>query len=198
MESFLESSKYVDYDSALIVEKANELFSGNMTNMEKVKAAYLFVRDGISHSFDCNAQVITAVASDVLKHRTGICHAKANLLVALLRSQGIPTGFCFQHLTRADDDSMGYCLHCFNAILVNNEWVKVDARGSANGKIAPFLLGTPILAFENRTQYDEYFFEGIYAAPDIPTMKMLECAKTLQDVITGLPEKPSGKPDICV
>jgi transglutaminase-like putative cysteine protease len=134
----------------------------------------------------------------VLKYGTGICHAKANLLAALLRSQGIPTGFCFQHITRADDDSMGYCLHCFNAILVNNKWVKVDARGNPNGEIAPFSLGMPILAFENRTQYDEYFFEGIYAAPDIPTMKMLERAKTLQDVISGLPEKPSGKPDIYV
>lgn len=198
MESFLEKSKYVDYDSTLIVEKAKELFAWNMTNMDKVQAAYLFVRDGISHSFDCNVQVITVVASDVLKHGTGICHAKANLLAALLRSQGIPTGFCFQHLTRSDDDSMGYCLHCFNAILVNNEWVKVDARGNTNGKNASFSSGTSILAFENRMQYDEYFFEGIYAMPDIPTMKMLERAKSLQDVISGLPENPSGKPDIYV
>lgn len=196
MESFLETSKYVDYDSALIVEKTNELFIGNMTDIEKAQMAYLFVRDEIPHSFDCNAQVITAVATDVLKHRTGICHAKANLLAALLRSQRIPTGFCFQHLTLADDDSMGYCLHCFNAILVNNEWIKVDARGNTNGKNAQFSTGVPALAFENRSQYDEYFFDGIYAAPDFPTMEMLERAKTLQDVIAGLPEKPSKKPDI--
>jgi transglutaminase-like putative cysteine protease len=109
MEEFLETSKYVNYDSALINFKAKELFEAKMTDTEKAKTAYLYVRDEILHSFDCNAQVITAVASDVLKYGTGICHAKANLLAALLRSQGIPTGFCYQHLTLVDDDSKGYC-----------------------------------------------------------------------------------------
>jgi hypothetical protein len=56
----------------------------------------------------------------------------------------------------------------------------------------------PILAFSNRKQYNEYYFEGIYTTPDIPTMKMLEHAKSLQDVLSGLPEKPSGKPSIYI
>ena len=196
MESFLAINKYVDYDSALVIEKANELFSGRMTDLDKAQTAYWFVRDEIPHSFDCNAQVITARASDVLRHGTGICHAKANLLVALLRSQGIPTGFCFQHLTLLDDESMGYCLHCFNAILLNDEWIKVDARCNTNGRHAQFSTGAPVLAFENRRQYDEYFFDGIYAAPDSPTMELLERAVTLQDVMAGLPEKPAKAPDI--
>ena len=34
--------------------------------------------------------------------------------------------------------------------------------------------------------------------PDMPTMKMLEHAKTIQDVIDGLPEKPSGIPSIYI
>lgn len=29
----------------------------------------------------------------------------------ILRNQGIPTGMCYQHLTLAEDDSKGYCLH---------------------------------------------------------------------------------------
>jgi transglutaminase-like putative cysteine protease len=156
------------------------------------------VRDKVPHSFDCNAQIITVVASDVLKYETGICHAKANLLAALLRLQGIPTGFCFQHITLADDDSEGYCLHCYNAIKLDNKWVKVDARGNTNGKNAQFSIDKPMLAFINREEYDEYFFEGIYALPDIMTMKMLEQAKTLQDVISGLPEEPSGKPNLFI
>ena len=101
-----------------------------MSDVEKARVAFEFVRDEISHSFDCGATVITARASDALKHRTGICHAKANLLAALLRSQGIPAGFCFQRITLADDDSMGYCVHAFNAVYINGKWIKLDARGN--------------------------------------------------------------------
>lgn len=194
MQEFLEKSKYIDYDSPLIIAKAGELFRDNMTGMEKAQVAYLFVRDEIPHSFDCNAEIITAVASDVLKYKTGTCHAKANLLAALLRSQGISAGFCFQHLTLADDDSQVYCLHCYNAIYIDGRWIKVDARGNTNGISAQFSMDKPVLAFANRAQYDECFFEGIYAEPDKPTMEMLERVKTLWDVMERLPEAPSGKP----
>jgi len=136
MKKFLESSKYVNYNSTLIIARAKELFREKMTITEKAQTAYYYVRDEIPHSFDCNAQIITATASDVLKYKTGICHAKANLLAALLRSQGIPTGFCYQHITLVDDDSKGYCLHCYNAVQLGGMWVKVDARGNTNGKNA--------------------------------------------------------------
>lgn len=198
MEKFLEKSKYINYDSPFIISKAKELFHDSMTDIEKAQAAYLFVRDDIPHSFDCFTGIITAIASDVLNYRTGICHAKANLLAALLRSQGIPTGFCFQHLTLVEDDSLGYCLHCFNAIYLENKWIKVDARGNTCGRNAQFSMDSPILAFPNRPQYDEYFFQGIYSEPDLPTMEMLEQAKTLQDIMDGLPEKPFGSPSLSI
>jgi transglutaminase-like putative cysteine protease len=194
VKNFLEKTRHVNYDSVAVMSKASELFHSAMTVTEKARVAYLFVRDAIPHSFDCNALNITALASDVLIYKTGICHAKANLLAALLRSQGIPTGFCYQHLTLANDDSKGYCLHCYNAIYLEDRWVKVDARGNTNGICAQFSTDKPVLAFANRVQYDEYFFEGIYPMPDMPTMEMLEHAKTLQDVIIGLPERPSVKP----
>lgn len=198
MDEFLEKSEYIDYESELIISKAQQLFNNNMTNVEKAQTAYLFVRDEIPHSFYCNSSVITATASDVLKYNTGICHAKANLLTALLRLQGIPTGFCFQHITLIKDDTKGYCLHCFNAIMIDNNWIKVDATGNTNGKNAQFSIDISILAFENRPQYDEYFFDGIYAEPDTKTMEMLKRAKTLQDVANGLPEKPFGRPKVYI
>lgn len=117
MKAFLQENEYIDYNSEIIQKKIMELFSSDMDEIEKAKIAYEFVRDEIPHSFDCNAKIITARASDVLKHKTGICHAKANLLAALLRSQEIPTGFCFQHITLSDDDSLGYCVHAYNAVL---------------------------------------------------------------------------------
>jgi len=132
----------------------------------------------------------------VLIHQTGICHAKANLLAALLRAQSIPVGFCFQHLTLFDDDSGGYCVHCFNAIFVDDKWIKVDARGNTNGRNAQFSLTEPQLAFVNRSNYDEFFWEGIYSKPHADTMLMLENANSLQDVLNNIPDNISETPDI--
>jgi Transglutaminase-like enzymes, putative cysteine proteases len=196
MNKFLEENNYIDFNTTIIQDTVKTLFKAGMSDEEKAKAAYEFVRDQIPHSFDCNATVITAKASDVLKYNTGICHAKSNLLAALLRAQGIPTGFCFQHITLLVDDSKGYCLHGYNAIYLNNKWIKLDARGNKQGVNAQFSLDKPILAFENRPQYDEYYFEGIYASPDIATMRMLENAKSIEDIINDIPEIPFTTPDI--
>ena len=196
LHKFLREDPYVDFSHPLIQEKAEELLSGFSSDIEKTRAAYEFVRDDIPHSFDIKADIITAKASDVLRYRTGICHAKANLLAALLRSQKIPTGFCFQHLTLADDNSLGYCVHCFNAVFLQNRWIKLDARGNTNGKNARFSLETPILAFPNRKEYDEYFWKGIYAAPHPATMQMLDTALSLKDVIDKLPDTITETPDI--
>lgn len=196
MDAFLSESKYVDYGTDAIRLCASQLFERDMSDIEKVRVAYEFVRDEIPHSFDCNATTITARASDVLQEKTGICHAKANLLAALLRHEGIPAGFCFQHITLEDDDSLGYCVHAYNAVFLNHKWIKLDARGNKPGVNARFSLDEPVLAFPNREEYDEYFWNGIYAAPHAPTMEMLEGAQCLQDVIDNIPDYIEDEPDI--
>jgi len=185
--AFLTADKYVDFTAENIRVKAAELFADITDDTQKARIAYEFVRDEIPHSFDINSKIITAKASDVLKHKTGICHAKANLLAALLRSQGIPTGFCFQHCTILDDDSAGYCVHCYNAVLLDGRWIKLDARGNKPGVNAGFSLEEPILAFSCRPQYDEYFWPGIYATPHAETMAMLEQADSLEYIIKNIP-----------
>lgn len=193
---FLEENEYIDFSSSLIIDKAKQLFNNLNLDVEKARVAYEYVRDEIPHSFDIKANIITAKASDVLKYQTGICHAKANLLAALLRTQGIPTGMCFQHITLAADDSLGYCVHCYNAIYVDNHWIKVDVRGNMNGKNAQFSLDTPILAFPNRPNYNEFFWPGIYAKPHLDTMKMLDKATSIQDILDNIPDYVNEKPDI--
>lgn len=196
LNDFLKENEYVDYRDENITLKSQELFKGINNDVEKAKIAYEFVRDEIDHSFDIRAEIITSKASDVLKHKTGICHAKANLLAAFLRSQNIPTGFCFQHITLGDDDSIGYCVHCYNAIYVNNKWIKVDARGNTNGINAQFTLEEPVLAFPIRSEYDEYFWNGIFVEPHINTMKMLDNSKTIQDVIENIPDYVNEVPEV--
>lgn len=189
MEEFLANTYYVDYMAENIQKKAKELFPEEMTDVQKAEKAFLFVRDEIPHSFDCNATVVTARASDVLEQKTGICHAKSNLLAALLRSQGIPAGFRYEYLTLADDDSLGYCLHCYNAVFLEGKWVELDARGNKPGVDAQFSLNERKLAFMPREEYDEYFLEGIFDKPDEATMERLDKAKNLQDVVNGLQER---------
>ena len=196
LKTFLSEHEYIDFSTPVIMAKTSELFHSKIADTEKAKIAYKYVRDDISHSFDIDSKVITAKASDVLRNKTGICHAKANLLAALLRSQRIPVGFCFQHITLTSDDSLGYCVHCYNAIFIDHRWIKVDARGNTNGKNAQFSLGEPILAFPNREEYDEYFLKGIYANPHLDTMRMLENAKTLQDILDNMPDYVVETPDV--
>ena len=195
MDKFLAASRYIDFDADNIQAKIYELFSDSMSSIDKARIAFEFVRDEIPHSFDCDATVITARASDVLKYRTGICHAKANLLAALLRSQGVPTGFCFQRITLADDDSMGYCVHAFNAVYVGGKWIKLDARGNKPGVHTHFSTEEPSLAFECRPEYEEHFWKGIYAEPHLATMRALEESRHLQDVIEKLPDEIDTTPD---
>ena len=80
----------------------------------------------------------------------------------MLRRVGIPAGFCYQHLTLAEDDSLGYCVHCYNAVFVNNRWIFLDARGNTNGRRALFSPEKPVLAFKPRLEFDAYFWKGIY------------------------------------
>ena len=195
-QKFLAATEMIDFQHMAIQNKTQQLFTAAMNDVDKTRVAYEFVRDEIPHSFDCNAQVMTAKASDVLIHQTGICHAKANLLAALLRSQGIPTGFCFQHLTLADDDALGYCVHAYNAVYLENRWIRLDARGNKPGVAAQFSLNEPILAFPNRREYDEYDWPGIYANPHQATMLMLQRAGCLQDILDNIPDTQNEKPDL--
>ena len=196
LTDFLRETPYIDFSSQNIQTKAAELFSGVTGDIQKARIAYEFVRDEIPHTFDIYAKTITAKASDVLRHETGICHAKAILLAALLRSQGIPTGFCFQHITIMDDDSEGYCVHCYNAVWLDGRWVRLDARGNKPGVNAQFSLDEPVLAYPCRPRFQEFFWPGIYADPHAETMAMLEQADSVEYIIKNIPDEITLQPDV--
>jgi len=117
-----------------------------------------------------------------LAEGTGICHAKANLLAALLRARGIPAGFGFQRVTVADDESEGYCLHGFVVAEVDGRRVPLDPRqGNEFSE----------LAFAVRSEFDEYLFPGIWAEPDPGTMAVLDESQCLDCALKHLPDQPS-------
>ena len=83
---------------------------------EKIKAAFDFVRDQIPHSGDIGSHKITHTASEALQEGEGVCYVKSMLLAALLRSQGIAVGLCYQRLARAND----HIIHALNAVYLSD------------------------------------------------------------------------------
>lgn len=193
LDLFLEESSYINYKSKIVSDKAKELFADKTDDIQKAKAVFNFVLS-VPHSFDINADKIAVTASDVLEYNTGICYAKANLFAALLRSCGIPTGFCYQYITVANDDSMGWCIHCLNTVWLDGKWIKLDARGNTNGINARFSLAEPHLAFDIRPKFGEYAVKGIFAEPEPLTMDILKRSQTINDVRGGLPDRVTIKP----
>ena len=173
--AYLESTQYIDWQNPAILEKAEALFAGCTTELEKIKVAFTFVRDSIPHSGDISSHKITHTASEALAEGEGVCYVKSMLLAALLRSQGIATGLCYQRLARAND----HIIHALNGVYLSDmqKWVRIDARGNLPGKEAEFYVDAPDreqLVFTIRPELDEVDYPTIYAQPPVVTTKVLE------------------------
>ncbi|MBB3870268.1 transglutaminase family protein [Parageobacillus toebii NBRC 107807] len=173
---YLKELDVVNFSHPLIQKKINELFHEGQSEMEKAKIAFEFVRDEISHSWDIQSTRVTCKASEVLYYKEGICYAKANLLAALLRSQGIPTGFCYQRLMLFDTPDQGYSLHALNGVFLKslNRWIRLDARGNKKGIDSQFSIDEEKLAFTPQEEFDERDYPIIYAKPHPKTIAVLE------------------------
>ena len=192
MKSYLAFSRYIDADEPSIQRKAKELKASAGCEIELAKATYYFVRDEIKHSWDVQDKRVTVTASDTLREGVGICWAKANLLAALLRANGIPSGICYQRLTLGDTPESGYCIHALNAIFLKSigKWIRVDARGNKDGIHAGFSIDEEHLAFPIREEYDEIDYKVVYAEPISKTMDILEnSTDAIYMYLHSLPER---------
>lgn len=176
LNEYLLELNEVNYSHPRIQEKVNELFLPSQTEIEKVKIAFEFVRDKISHSWDIQGKRVTCKASDVLAYKEGICYAKSNLLAALLRSQAIPTGFGYQRLMLFDTPEKGYCIHALNVVFFKsiNKWIRLDARGNKEGVDAQFSINEEKLAFPIDKGSREKNYPIIYVKPHLKTINVLE------------------------
>ncbi|PLT27913.1 transglutaminase-like domain-containing protein [Peribacillus deserti] len=191
LKEYVTELEEVNYSHPKILAKAGEIFTPSQTQVEKAKTAFEFVRDEISHSWDIQSTRVTCKASDVLTYKEGICYAKSHLLAALLRSQGIPAGFCYQRLMLFDTPEEGYCIHALNAVFFSslNKWVRLDARGNKTGINAQFSLYEEKLAFPIKEDYGERDYGMIYVKPHpITTAVLNRHANALDMYKRHLPE----------
>ena len=164
-EDYLTCDEIVDFDNPKICRLSQSLFEQSNSELDFIKRAYEFVRDEISHSADADKDEVTCSASEVLAAGHGICFAKSHLLAAILRSRGVPAGFCYQKLILDDDTAPVLIYHGLNGVYLKDldTWVRLDARGNKPGVNAQFSTEFEQLAFPVRTE------KGIVEKPSYGT-----------------------------
>ncbi|MGW4060217.1 transglutaminase-like domain-containing protein [Amycolatopsis sp. NPDC004747] len=156
LSDYLAADAVIDHGHPSIRTLADALRPADGDPTEAARAAFLFVRDEVEHVIDAADPRVTWRASDVLRERVGICHAKAHLLAALLRAQGIPAGFCYQELS---------ALHGLNAVYLHDKWARLDARGNRTGAGGEFSLDVEKLAWPVDPARGERDLPEIHPAP---------------------------------
>jgi transglutaminase-like putative cysteine protease len=187
MKQYLAESEIVDFSHPAVSALAKTLADG-CTNKEAVaKACFEYVRDEIRHTGDACDPTTTLKASEVLEQKTGWCYAKSHLLAALLRANGIPTGFCYQRLNCNEYEDGSYCLHGLNAVYLDGYgWYRADARGNKEGVNAQFTPPVEQLAFELGP--NEYDVDGIFAEPIAEVVASLKTNDSYEKMVGNFPD----------
>ncbi|WP_008313133.1 transglutaminase-like domain-containing protein [Leptolyngbya sp. PCC 6406] len=198
INDYLASSSVIDCQHPSIYDLAKSLIAGISSTPEQIQIVYQWVRDCISHTCDIGDPRVTCTASEVLHQGHGFCFAKAHLLAALLRSCGIPTGFCYQRLVFDEAQPDRFTLHGLNAVYLQklNRWVRLDARGNKPSVQAEFYgvgpTGPPFhhreqLAFPVRPHCGEVDYPTVYPQPHPKIITALQTYPTAPALIAHLP-----------
>ncbi|WP_369029893.1 MULTISPECIES: transglutaminase domain-containing protein [Streptomyces] len=174
LSAYLAADEVIDHHHSVVRETAARLAREASDSYVYAQAAYEFVRDTIPHSADSGDPRVTWRASDVLEQRTGICHAKAHALAALLRAEDIPTALCYQRL--AHDDGNGHAVHGLVAVRFNGAWHRQDPRGNKAGVDARFSLDGERLAWVPDVKSNEMDYPVLYAEPHPVVLGVLKAA----------------------
>lgn len=133
-EEFLRPTEFIDSDSPDIQAFAKKAAAGVKAPREKAVKLYYAVRDGIYYDpYRIDPSRNAFKASTILRQGYGYCVAKAVVLAAALRAQGIPCKLHFadvrNHLTterlKALMQTDTFYYHGFNDILLDGRWIKV-------------------------------------------------------------------------
>jgi len=131
---FLLPTEFIDNDSQEVQKFALEAVNGAQTQREKAIRLYYAVRDGIYYDpYRIEPTRHAFKASTILKQGYGYCVAKAIVLAAALRAEGIACKLHFadvrNHLATARLKEMMqtdiFYYHGYNDIFLDNRWIKV-------------------------------------------------------------------------
>jgi len=185
LSAYLAADEVIDHHHPLVREAAGRLAKGAADSYAYAQSAYEFVRDTIPHSADSGDLRVTWRAADVLERRTGICHAKAHALAALLRAEDIPAALCYQSLLH--DDGSGHVVHGLVAVRFNGAWHRQDCRGNKPGVDARFSLDGERLAWIPDPKSNEMDYPVLYAEPHSAVLRALQSASDRPHLWKTLP-----------
>ncbi len=133
-KDFLQETRYCDHNHPIIRQTAHEITRPYFTEKEKAVALFKYVRDDVLFKFGYWGKK----ASTVLKEKSGMCTNSANLLIALLRSSGIPAGYGIMRVS--GQEYFGSVMlptfkkmvaknsvHIYSYVFLNNQWLKCDS-----------------------------------------------------------------------
>ena len=130
---YLQPTFFLDFDNACVADFADSVCRSEMTATEKAVALYYAVRDRIRYDpYDLQYSQAAMKASAVLNKQSGYCVAKAVLLAAVGRHQGIPCRLGFadvtNHLSTARLRAMMgtdlFVYHGYTEMYLSDHWVK--------------------------------------------------------------------------
>jgi transglutaminase-like putative cysteine protease len=187
LAAYLGADDVIDHGHPTVRATADRLLARTAGPDDYARAAFVFVRDTITHSIDAGDDRVAWRASDVLEQRTGICYAKAHALTALLRAAGVPAGLCYQRLT--DDDGSNPAVHGLVALLLpgRDHWSRLDARGNKPGVDARFSLDEERLAWAVRPERGETDYPLVHTTPPAPVLASLRGARDRTELVALLP-----------
>ena len=93
LEQYLESTENINSDDSRIIEKANELASGNNDLYEVVALTGEWVNANINYNLTTLTENVNQNASWTFENRYGVCDEITTLFISMLRSVGIPAKF---------------------------------------------------------------------------------------------------------
>lgn len=187
MIEFLQPTPVIDCGHPQVIAAAREIAGDAASDEQTARRLFLWVRDHVRHSSDCQIPTVTCMASQVLEHRVGFCFAKSHLLAALLRASAIPAALCYQRLLLNNDDHT-YCLHGMVSVhLQKHGWYSIDPRGNKPGIETDFCPPVERLAF-NPCQPGELDVPGRYAEALPSVVSVLQKYDTADEVVRNLPD----------
>ncbi len=186
-QEYQKNTTIINWKHPEIIKLAKELFKNCTSEHDFILKSFEYVRDQIKHSWDYKENPVTCIASEVLEFKTGYCYAKSHLLAALLRTQKISTGFCYQRLS-LNDNGAPYSLHGLNAVYLSGfGWYRIDARGNKQGVNAQFSPPNEHLAFTPIDKYEKDLPE-IWSDPLPVVIDALIKYKNIKDLHANLPD----------
>jgi transglutaminase-like putative cysteine protease len=191
LAAFLRDDEVLELTSPELQAVLGNLRTDGLSRVEVMRLTFEWVRDEIPHSIDIGATELTCSARDVLAAGHGLCFAKCNLLVALLRAQGFAAGFGYQRL-RVDETPSGFGLHGFVQICVPEQYrfVGIDPRGNNARVSTSFDLVSPRLAFVPDAAAGEETLPTVWNAPSPAVTRLLRSGLRVEQAIAAIPDVP--------